>query len=434
MTDPRTAALRRAVALPLVRNTGALVLNTGLNAVLGLGYWVVAARLYAPGTVGLGAGAISGMMFVASVGWIGLQQVLLRYLPVAGPGSRRLIGTVYAAAMAIALGAALAFLAYASGQPTLSFLTADGGTTLGFLGAVAVWVVFSLQDPSLIGLGRAPWVPIENLAFGAAKLGLLAAFAGLASPWAIFGSWILGAAWLVVVVNALLRRLPAPAATSSPADPPGLGRIARFAIGQHVIAVVVAAPDSLAPLLILALLGDEATAFYYAAWTISFSVRLLAVNLGSAVTVEGASRGGPRSAASGTAALPDPHAIRRLVALVIVPAVALAWMLAGAVMSVYGARYATEATDLLRLLLLAVVPFTGVTLFVVGERLAERTGPSLAVAAFVTATTLALDVVLLPRIGIAGAGVASLSAQIGGILLAGLILARRARPDPNQAV
>ena len=402
-------------AIPLVRSTGALVLNTGINGALGLAYWVAAARLYDPAVVGLGAGGISGLLFVASLGWIGLQQVLLRYLPVAGAAGQRLIVRVYAAAVGIALVAAAVFIVYASGDPDLSYLAAGPGQILGFLTAVALWVIFSLQDPALIGVGRTTWVPLENLGFGLAKLGLLVVFSGLASPWAIFASWILGASWLVVVISAALRRrLHAAEATGSI---PEARRVVRFALGQHAIAVVIAAPDSLVPLLVLALLGTEATAFYYAAWTVSFSLRLLAVNLGSAVTVEGS------RAQSSTLHLSGQ--VRRIASFVVVPAVVVAWLLAGWVMSIYGPRYATEATDALRLLIVAVIPFTGLTLFVVGERIAERTAVGLGVIGLTTATTLALDVVLLPRVGIAGAGWAWLIAQTIGFGLTVAITARR---------
>jgi O-antigen/teichoic acid export membrane protein len=217
---------------------------------------------------------------------------------------------------------------------------------------------------------------------------------------------------VVVVTIAIRRRI-----ASGPPVALGLRRIARFAIGQHAVAVLVAAPDSLVPLIVLGLLGDESTAFYYAAWTISFSIRLLAVNLGSAVTVEGARRG---------STMPDPHHIRRLVGLVVVPAVAVALLAAGLVMSIYGPRYSAAGTDLLRLLILAVVPFTGLTLFVVGERIAERVGASLAVVGLTTVLTLAIDVAFLPRIGLVAAGWAILIGQSSGFLLGRVIGRSRA--------
>jgi O-antigen/teichoic acid export membrane protein len=407
--------------LPLVRSSGALVLNTGINGALGFAYWVVAARLLEPSVVGLGAGGYSGMVFAASLGWIGLQHVLLRYLPGAGRRGLDLIVRVYVAAMAIALVAAVVFLAYASTDPSLAYLVETPLAAAGFIGAVLIWVVFSLQDPALIGLRRAALVPLENLAFGTAKLILLLLLAGLASPWSIVASWILGASWLVVVVSVLIRR-------SVRALPPGgelpeRRRLLQFSSGQHAIAVLAAAPESLVPLLVLSYVGDEATAFYVAAWQVTFAVRLIAVNVGYAVTVEG----------SVEHASPNlGRQVRILAPAMVVPAVAVVIIIAPLVLAVFGRSYAAAATDLLRLQVLAILPFTAVTLFVVGERIAERIVPALVVTAAAAVTTLLLDVALLPTIGLVAAGWSWLAAQLLAAAIAGIIVWRRRHESPDR--
>jgi O-antigen/teichoic acid export membrane protein len=406
-----------ATRLPLVRSSGALVLNTGINGALGLAYWVLAARVMDAGLLGQGAGGYSGMVFAASIGWIGLQQALLRYLPVAGRDAGRLILAVYGAAVGIALLAAVAFLVYASTDPSLAYLVAGPGEIVAFIGAVAIWVVFSLQDPALIGLRRAHFVPLENLAFGIAKLVLLFVVAGLATPWAIVGTWVLGAAWLVVIVNVAIRRMVRSASDAGQLPP--RDRLVRFGLGQHAIAVMVAAPESLVPIIVLALVGDEATAYYVAAWQIAFAIRLIAVNLGSAATVEGS--------VSGASAQRLGRQVRLLAPGAVIPAVALVVILAPLVMRIFGQAYAAGATDLLRLLVLAVLPFTAVTVFLVGERIAERTRDALIVVTLTTILTLALDIVLLPQLGVVAAGWSWLAAQTAGAVLAAIIVRRRPR-------
>ena len=82
------ARLNNVRQVPLYRSSFALMLTTGLNGILGFAYWVLAARLYPAKAVGIGAGAISAMTLVSSLGWVGLQYVLLRYVPVAGRAQR----------------------------------------------------------------------------------------------------------------------------------------------------------------------------------------------------------------------------------------------------------------------------------------------------------------------------------------------------------
>jgi hypothetical protein len=51
----------------LFRNAYALMLNTGISAVLGLGFWLAAARYYSESAVGQGSAAIAAMKFLAGL-------------------------------------------------------------------------------------------------------------------------------------------------------------------------------------------------------------------------------------------------------------------------------------------------------------------------------------------------------------------------------
>ena len=164
----------------------------------------------------------------------------------------------YAAAIAIALVATGVFLAGFARLAGLGILTESPLTILLFAASIVFWVIFSLQDPVLIGLRRAGWVPIENATFGAIKAVLLVALAASASAWAILGAWVLGLVGLVVVINValfgrLLRRDEAVAPRL-----PGQRQLVRFAGGHHLVAVTAAIPDSLVSLLVLGFMPGAA--------------------------------------------------------------------------------------------------------------------------------------------------------------------------------
>lgn len=388
---PRPAG-RTALRSPVVRASFALILNTGVNGVLGLAYWVVAARVLPSEIVGAGAAAVSALLFVSSLGWAGMQFVLIRYVPVAGRHTGRLVVGVYAIATLVAVTVCLGFLVVVADSPDLGFIVDSPVAATAFAGAVAVWVVFSLQDAVLIGIGRTGWVPVENAIFGAAKLGLLLLLAPLSSPWVLLVSWILAAAALAVVVNSIiaLRTRRHGGGTL-----PGPRQLARFAGEQHVISLLIAAPDSLVPLLIVATLGPTANAHYYAAWTVSFSLRLIIVNIGSALTAESA-----RSTAARRSA--DRHA-GWLTAALVIPIVIGTLAVAPLVMQLYGDEY-VAGTNVLRLFALGIGPFSVVALYIARERVAERGGRAAMVALLGTGLTLAIDVIAIPLLGIVGAG------------------------------
>gem|GEM_PF-2849340 len=391
--------------------SGLLMLTTLLNAGLGLGFWLAAARLYDAETVGLAAGAVSALTLVSSFGWFGLQHVLLRYVPVAGVRRGTLIVRVYAAALVIALASAAVFVGVLTGPFDADLLSASAPAVAAFMVAVVCWVLFSLQDPALIALGRAVWVPVENAVFGVLKLTAIVALAagGATSAWAIFGAWAVCAGLLVVPISWLLIRRVLPAADDADAGLPTARRIARFAAGHHFVAVTASLPDFLVPLLVLGLLSADATAYYFAAFNISFAMRLLALNIASALTVEGA-----RDELGLDALL---RRVARLVGVLLLPLAALTALAAQPVLALFGGDYAGEGAGLLRLFAISMPLSAVIVIGLAVERVRQRSARAFVVAFGSTVTTIGLDFWLLPARGLEGAGLAWLAGQALGALL-----------------
>ena len=77
------------VRTPLYRDGYALVANSAFTAASGLLYWIVAANAYTPHALGISAALISSMMFLAGIASLNLTNVLVRFLPEAGPNTVR---------------------------------------------------------------------------------------------------------------------------------------------------------------------------------------------------------------------------------------------------------------------------------------------------------------------------------------------------------
>ncbi|MFD0384406.1 hypothetical protein ACFQ2B_25745 [Streptomyces stramineus] len=65
------------------------MLNTGISAVLGLGFWLVAARYYTHDAVGQGSAAIAAMKLLAGLAAVTLTGALARFIPIAGQATSR---------------------------------------------------------------------------------------------------------------------------------------------------------------------------------------------------------------------------------------------------------------------------------------------------------------------------------------------------------
>ena len=417
----RVAASRH---VPVYRSSYALILTTVLNAAMGVLFWVAAAQLYPTDIVGLGAGGISALQLVATIGWVGLIFTIMRYVPVAGTARRRLVLGVYAAGVGMAVAAAVLFTATLAGRLNVGFVTDGWPSTLAFCAAVAVWVVFTLQDGALISLRRAPWVPVENLLYGALKLILLVALSAVAAAWTLLGVWVGAAAIIAVIVNALLFGRLLSATTDAPALP-SARRLARFSAGHTGAGFIALLPDFLVPLLVLAYLDPAANAYYYAAWTVGLVTRALAVNIADALIVE---------AAYGQETF--SHLFRmvgRLFAVLLAPLILVLLVGAAPIMGIFGAAYADEATALLRYFALSLVPFTLVTLALAVDRVRERFTDALLITSVGTVTAVGLDLILIPRHGITGAGVGWLAGQSLAALVAIRTLRKELVPRPVPA-
>ena len=144
------------------------------------------------------------------------------------------------------------------------------------------------------------------------------------------------------------------------APAPPQRQLVRFAAAHHFVAVTAAIPDSLVSLLVLAFMPGAANAYYYSAWAVSFSFRLLAVNMSSALVVEGA-LAESKVQLAGAAGEPDGVCGGDPVVFVVVVA-------ADPIMAAFGPKY-TEAANLLRLFAVALIPFTILNFVIAVERI-----------------------------------------------------------------
>ena len=289
------AALRAHLAEPLNRTSLSLVSSMALTAVMGVGFWAVAARMYAPATVGRDSALIAALTAIASLCQLNLTNVIVRFLPQIHKrlGLRVLQGYVAAALASIVVASAFVFLApLASHQFT--FLRSDAFLAVGFVLSTTAWTVFSLQDSVLTALRRAAWVPVENGLFSAAKLALLplglAVFGGLG----IFAAWVVPMFVAIAVVNWLIARRVMPAAALAQRGATGvvdvfgwrplLSFLAADFLGSAIGQIVMTA----LPLLVIGLLGTTAQAYFYVPFTLIVTFDLMFGAVATSLTAEAA--------------------------------------------------------------------------------------------------------------------------------------------------
>ncbi len=393
--------------LPLFRNGYALILSAATTSGLGMLYWALAARFYPTELVGLGSAAISAMLFLSGLSQLGLNSVLVRFVPLAGRATTRLVVCSYLISAGLAV--LLSFI-FTRGldvwAPALKFVGASPVWQASFMLATAVWCIFALQDSALTGLRQALWIPLENTAFAIAKIVLLVILAKSFQEVGIFASWNVPVFICLFPINFLIFKHLMPRhirALNERAVPLTLEPIVKFVGGNYLGSLFFQASTALLPIIVTNLAGAHANAYFYPPWMIVTALQLVALNMATSLTVEATLDRAKLSAYSRRAFVQT--------ARLVVPMVISVLLGAPLILQVFGSAYATEGSALLRLLALGVLPNILIALFIGLARVQNHPRLIVIVQGTFSLSMLGLSYLWLPTLGITGVGVAWVASQ-----------------------
>jgi O-antigen/teichoic acid export membrane protein len=406
-------------AQPVYRSGYLLVFNSLVTAVLGLGFWLLAARLYPPAVIGVNSTSISAMMFIAGVAQLNLMSSLLRFVPTAGQGARGMVVLSYAVGAALSALAATVFLVGTrTWTPALSPFLGHFPVALSFVVASALWAVFVMQASVLVALGQAAATTAANQMFNLLKLVLLLPFVLLLPASGVWFAWTAATAAAVVAGGwYLFRRAMTAFQEAAPGVPsytPSPREFAGFAAPDYVAALAWIGCTSLVPILVLNLSDAEHAAVFALAWSICLTLYGVPAALGQSLVAYGV-RDPDR--------LEEHHRKILYSSLgLLSPAVAGLVVLAPAILSPFGHWYASQGAVTVQLLALSALPNAVVALTVSRARVEHRMLTVLTSMVVLSLLVLSLTYFLVPRIGIVGGGVAWLVGQM--IVAAGIGIRR----------
>jgi O-antigen/teichoic acid export membrane protein len=391
---------------PLFRNAYLLMINTAATGVLGLAFWLLAARLYPAADVGRATAAYSAMNLLAGVTAFSLSGALIRFIPQAGKRTGRIVVRGYAITSAVSVVLAIGFLLTVghggSSYSELGSLTAG----IAFTASVVAWGIFTLQDVVLIGLRSAHWVAAENGAFGIAKIALLVAFAATLPHLGMYAAWMLPVVVALPLINMLIfgRLVPRHVRLSDHRPPPTGRQIGRFLAGDVTGSLCMLATGNLIPVAVALLVSPGLNAYFYMAWAVGTTVDLLAVNMATSLTVEGAFE-------AATLAVNCRAALRRTM-LVLLPVVGVTVLAAPAVLGLFGPGYAAHGAPVLGLLVVAALPKTLTELYLGSLRALSSTRRIAVIQGGRAVLMIGLAVLMTSLMGTVGTGLAVLAAQL----------------------
>jgi len=419
MHDSRLARgrqrLRRLREQSLFRNSVYIMGTTAATSLLGFGFWLVAARTLSVAEVGRSAALISAMLFVSVLTNLGLGQVLVSRLASREAGrdwSRTVTVAIVLAALASLVGGAIAAVVLPALIPTLKHGLSPGTfflLPLGVAGAACSLVI----DFACIAERQAKLSFVRNVVAALLRIALIP----LATVVPTDGTtWILAiwaGSFLLIDGFSFFYELPKLGHDFRPRLQgwrTELAEIRGLIAGHQSINLGAQASSYLLPLLVAARLGAEQNAYFYTTFMVAKGLFFIAPAIANALFAEGAHA--PERLGQDVR-----RAVRHLVMLVGPPALVL--IFAGPlILGAFGPEYAEEGEGLLLLLIAAAAFDSVLQISMAVLRVKHRLREAALVTWVALVAAIASAWLLLPPLGLEGAGLGWGLGKVAGVIAA----------------
>jgi O-antigen/teichoic acid export membrane protein len=396
----------------LLANSIALLAASHITAVLGYLFWIACARGVSASTIGVASTVISAMTLVAIVAATGFEPFLTRVL--SGAGSEERSGLCGTALVITGVVSGVAGVAVALLLPGRIHTAVGTGWLVGLVGAGAVvMALLMVINAALLGVRRAELFLLSGVVGSLSRLVTVVALMGLGmvatgddatAAHTILAVWV--ASLMVsfgLSVRLLVRATPGFRFRCSWI---WLSRLRRAVAWDHVAMLAGRLPALALPILASALFPPAQVGYATIALMVSGPFFAVSASVCTSLLANCADRPERLRAQARRAVL--------LIGALLIAPVAATCLLSSKVLGLFGADYANHST-LLVLLLVSTLPDAVVNLVVAILRVQRR----LVAVAAVTVTAAAIVIggalllwLLMPRLGITGAGWSALASPV----------------------
>lgn len=397
--------LRQRLRVPLYRNALYLMMDFASLAAFAMVFWILSARFYSTADVGFAAAALSAVRLIAQLAMLGLDVAIIRFLPASNSGSNSMVNSCLTISGISSVLISLIFVVGLSfWAPALLFLREDPVLLVAFVAVALSFTLISLLGRVFVALRRAGMTLAMDVICQVIKTGSVILLASFFAAYGILASWAigqiiaiaLGLLWILPRIQSGYRPLPS-------IDTRAAKEMARFSSTNYASTVLWLAPSFIMPLMVIHVLGPEANAYFFIAWSVANAIYAIGRGVSFSLLAEGSHD--ERQLGR------DTRRSLKLNFVFVIPAVVLMLLLGDKVLALFSPAYAENATRLLWLLAVAAIPFTLNSIYFGTRRVEKRMKSVVALTSFAAISTLSLTWVLLPHMGILGAGVAVLSSQ-----------------------
>lgn len=411
---PRFAA-RLERSDPLASTSLSLLAATVAGAGLGFFFWIVAARMSDPGSVGTANAIVSFALIVSLLATLGLGHALIGHLAPDTPDDEWIafvnLGTRISMATALATGALVAVVAPAFSS-SFGWLGTPAGIAV-FAIASAAWAGGLVLDLVYVAASRAGFVLARAVIVGTTKLALAPLFLTRMAPsTAIVSAWAVAA--VVGIAIALIAMTPRirPGArwwTPTRATRASWGPLTRASALHHASVLGAQAPALALPAIVLTRSSPAEAGYFSVAWMLAGACLFVSPAVGTALFAGGAhDREGLRRLFRRSA---------RLIAVLTAAPFVVLVLLGRPILGIFGPAYASAGWATLVVLLVAVVPDAVTNLAVAVWRAQSRLRPAAVLNVVLAVVTVTVAWWAVPHHGAVAAAAAWGLAQLCGTVV-----------------
>jgi O-antigen/teichoic acid export membrane protein len=410
----------------LLRNSIYVMSSSAVTAASGYLFWMVATHMYPPEDVGLASALIGTVMLASTIASLGTAPTLIQVLPrcEAGyPWSLTFNAVLFAGTVASLLSGSIAAVLLPQLSPRLTITSQQTGYTISLVVGVPLMTLIGLLDAAFVAERAAGSALAQTAVFGVLRIPfiVLPLLLGLSGVLVICISWSLAAGAGVVCGALLVPQL----GRSYRLAIRGIGRQVRSILSslasQQLISLGALAPMYLLPVIVTARLSPTQNAYFYTTWQVGSIFFVVSSSVGVSLLAEGSHEPSSVVAKARDSAL--------IIGVLLVPAMLFALLGGHLILSTFGPAYALNGYALLVILIASAVPEAITNVCIAVLRVQRRLRRAAMLNLSMAVLTLILAWILLPQLGIAGAGWAWLIAQTAGcvLVLACLIAAAAGR-------
>ena len=378
---------------PLYKNSIFLIAGSIILAGSGFFFWVITARLYPIEDVGLASAVISVGGLIGMLSNLGFDVTLPRYIP-EKENKEDLINSCLTVSFLLSFLLALIFIAGVHiWSPSLIVIQKNKIFLLLFLIFTSVAPLATLQALGVfVGFREAKYSFIQTvIAFTRiAIIPFLVTFGAL-GIYASYGSTSI----LAFIVGIFLISKVYPSYKPIPKIRKEIIRdIFQYSLGNYFAKIFEALPSLVLPILVINILGKEANAYFYIAWTTSGLLAAIPKATSMSLLAEGSHDMKNLKA----------NTIKAMKFIFILLGIAIAgiFIFGENLLWIFGEEYAKKSFEVLLVLALGSIPFALNTVYVTIKRIQKEIKTVIFVYGIIAIVTILGSYILMRRMGLIG--------------------------------